>query len=161
MNWYLLQCKPNQQARAEEHLANQAFLTFSPRLRAERLLRRQRVVRDEPVFPGYVFIQLDDNSNWRAVQCTRGVSRLVSFNGSPHVVPAELVQALRSQYEASLEPVPLFKAGDSVQVVDGCFKDVQAIVKAVTADQRIVVLMTILQSTQQLEFGMHQLVASV
>jgi transcriptional antiterminator RfaH len=63
MNWYLLQYKPSQQKRTEEHLINQGFETFSPELRAERIYRCQRIVRTEAVFPGYVFIQLNPNSN--------------------------------------------------------------------------------------------------
>jgi transcriptional antiterminator RfaH len=37
----------------------------------------------EAVFPAYVFIQLNLASNWRALLASLGVSRLVSFNGSP------------------------------------------------------------------------------
>ena len=157
MNWYLLQCKPNQQKRAEEHLTNQGFETYSPEIRAERIIRRQRIVRVEAVFPGYVFIQLNPASNWRALHATRGVSRLVSFNGSPHIVPDDLVLGLRQQYSTELAPKALFKAGDSVQIIEGCFKNIDAIVKAVTSDARIIVLLKILQSEQTLAFPVEQL----
>ena len=157
MHWYLLQCKPNQQKRAEAHLINQGFETFSPELRAERLYRRQRIVRTEAVFPGYVFIQLSPNSNWRALHATRGVSRLVSFNGSPHIVPDDLVMGLQQQYSAELAPMALFKAGDCVQITEGCFKNMDAIVNAVTSDERIIVLLNILHSEQMIAFPAGQL----
>lgn len=157
VNWYLLQCKPNQQKRAEEHLVNQGFEMYSPEIRAERIIRRQRIVRVEAVFPGYVFIQLNPDSNWRALHATRGVSRLVSFNGSPHIVPDDLVLALQQQYSAELAPKALFKAGDCVQITEGCFKNIEAIVKAVTSDARIVVLLKILHSEQMLAFPVQQL----
>ena len=32
-DWFLLQCKPNQQARAQAHLDNQGFTTYAPRLK--------------------------------------------------------------------------------------------------------------------------------
>jgi transcriptional antiterminator RfaH len=156
-NWYLLQCKPNQQKRAEEHLLNQGFETYSPEIRAERIIRRQRIVRVEALFPGYMFIQLNPSSNWRALQATRGVSRLVSFNGSPHIVPADLVAGLQQQYSNELAPIALFKAGDSVQITEGCFKNIEAIVKAVTSDARIIVLLKILHSEQTLAFPVEQL----
>ena len=157
MNWYLLQCKPNQQQRADENLNNQGFCTYTPQLKAERIIRRKRVIREEAVFPGYAFIQLDATSDWRALQATRGVSRVVSFNGLPHPVPRELIDGLRQQYNPQQAPASLFKPGDTVSITDGCFKDLQAIVKAVTSDERIIVLMNILQSQQAVAFPVTQL----
>jgi len=157
MNWYLLQCKPSQQQRADENLNNQGFCTYTPQLKAERIIRRKRVIREEAVFPGYAFIQLDASSDWRALQATRGVSRVVSFNGLPHPIPRELIDGLRQQYNPQQAPAPLFKPGDRVSITDGCFKNLQAIVKAVTSNERIIVLMNILQSQQAVAFPVTQL----
>lgn len=156
-SWYLLQCRPGQQRRAEHNLNNQGFETYSPEIRAERIIRRQRIVRIEALFPGYLFIRLHPASNWRAMHATRGVSRLVSFDGSPHAVPDDLVLNLQQQYSIDQPPVALFKAGDCVQITDGCFKNIEAIVKAVTADERIIVLLRILQSEQLIAFPVAQL----
>lgn len=157
LNWYLLQCKPNQQNRAQAHLDNQGFTTYAPRLKAERIFRRKRIVRDEVVFPGYLFIQLAPHSDWRALHATRGVSRLVSFNNEPHRIEDDLIASLRQQYSPQQTPSSLFKPGDAVSITDGCFKDIQAIVKAVTSDERIIVLMNILQSRQLVAFPVTQL----
>jgi len=153
----LLQWKPNQQQRAEENLNNQGFCTYTPQLKAERIIRRKRVIREEAVFPGYAFIQLDTSSDWRALQATRGVSRVVSFNGLPHPIPSELIDGLRQQYNSQQAPASLFEPGDTVSITDGCFKDRQAIGKAVTPDERIIVLMNILQSQQAVAFPVTQL----
>jgi transcriptional antiterminator RfaH len=157
LKWYLLQCKPNQQDRAQAHLDNQGFTTYAPQLKVERIFRRKRIVRDEAVFPGYLFIQLAPHSDWRALQATRGVSRLVSFNDAPHRIEDGLIAALRQQYNPQQLPNSLFKPGDSVRVTEGCFIDIQAIVKAVTSDERIIVLMNILQSQQAMVFPVTQL----
>lgn len=149
-HWYLLQCKPNQTERAREHLQNQGFTLYAPTLQAERLLRRQRVTRTEPVFPGYLFIQLSPQCNWSAVRATRGVSRVVAFNGQPHPVPNRLIDALRQKYHSSSAATPLFAAHDKVRITDGPFRDCEAIVKAVTGDERVIVLMNILQREQAL-----------
>tara|TARA_R100000306_G_scaffold62394_1_gene69426 strand:- start:23613 stop:23789 length:177 start_codon:yes stop_codon:yes gene_type:complete len=42
-------------------------------------------------------------------------------------------------------------------VTDGCFKDIEAIVKAVTPDERVIVLLHILHSPQTLAFPVTQL----
>ena len=157
LNWYLLQCKPNQQNRAQAHLDNQGFTTYAPQLKAERIFRRKRIIRDEAVFPGYLFIQLTPHSDWRALQATRGVSRLVSFNDEPHKIDDGLIAALRQQYSPQQIPNSLFKPGDTVSITEGCFKDIQGIVKAVTSEERIIVLMNILQSQQAMAFPVMQL----
>ncbi|HSA40732.1 MAG TPA: transcription termination/antitermination NusG family protein, partial [Mycobacterium sp.] len=48
---------------------------------------------EESLFPGYLFIQLDAQSNWAPLRSTRGVSRLVVFSGYPLPVPAGLILA--------------------------------------------------------------------
>jgi|5_EtaG_2_1085323.scaffolds.fasta_scaffold169396_1 transcriptional antiterminator RfaH len=158
MKWYVIQCKANQQQRAESNLCNQGFDIFSPCIAVERIVRRKRVVREEAVFPGYIFIRLDiEQSDWRALSSTRGVGKIVSFNGSPRSVSDDLISALHQQFDAQEKPVALFKAGDKVQVTDGCFKDIEAIVKAVTPDERVIVLLHILHSPQTLAFPVTQL----
>ena len=157
MNWYLLQCKPNQVNRARENLGNQGFDTYCPEHKVKRLLRRQLSIKSEPVFPGYLFIQLDAHSNWQALRATRGVSRIVSFNGMPYPVSDTLISALQQHYGEHITPAPLYQAGDKVRITDGCFKDIEAIVKAVTSDERIIVLMNILHSEQALAMDARQL----
>jgi len=153
----LLQCRPNQQQRAEINLCNQNFEIYAPHIKVERIVRRQRVICEEAAFPGYLFIQLDPHSNWRALNSTRGVSKLVSYNGCPHTVPDELIAGLQQQFGAEERPVALFRVGDKVQVTDGCFINIKAIVKAVTPDERIVVLMNILHRQQAVTFTVTQL----
>jgi len=158
MKWYVIQCKANQQQRAETNLCNQGFDIYSPSIPVERIVRRKRVIREEAVFPGYIFIMLDlDHSNCCALNNTRGVGKIISFNSRPLSVPDPLINALYRQFHDQEQPLALFQAGDKVQVTDGSFKDMEAIVKAVTPDERVIVLMHILHSPQTLVFPVNQL----
>lgn len=158
MKWYVVQCKANQQQRADTNLCNQGFEIFSPSISVERIIRRKRVIREEAVFPGYLFIRLDpDHTDWRALNNTRGIGKIVSFNGSPRSVSDELVNALHKKFDTQENLVALFKTGDKVQITDGCFKDIETIVKAVTPDERVIVLLNILHSPQTLAFPITQL----
>lgn len=155
--WYLLQCKARQQGRAEEHLENQSFAIYSPRHKVKRVRRGRYETCIESLFPGYLFIQLTDDSNWRALHGTRGVSRLVSFNGRPHPVSDALIAALKTRFLAQTEPEALYRPGQRVVITDGCFRDLEAIVKAVTPDERIIVLLNIMHSQQALAMSPSQL----
>jgi transcriptional antiterminator RfaH len=149
--WYLLQCKPLQQARAELNLQQQGFTFYSPEHSVQRLRRGRVEIGAEALFPGYVFIQLDSQSNWRALRATKGVSRLVGFGERPLAVPDALIAALQQRLQTRAAPVALYKPGDRVLITDGCFKHIEAIVQAVTPQERIVVLLTILNSQQAVQ----------
>lgn len=154
--WYLLQCKTQQHARAQQHLQNQDFEFYSPLQPVRRIVRGKAQTSHTPLFPGYIFIRLSDTSNWRSLTATRGVTKLVSFNGVPHPVPEELIEGLRDRLDRS-EPEPIYKPGQRVVVQNGAFKHIEAIVKAVTADERIIVLLNILHSEQAVTFKPEQL----
>lgn len=156
-HWYLLHCKPQQQARAQWHLGHQGFDCYTPQHPVKRIAKGKVETRHEPLFPGYVFINLHEQSNWQAVRCTRGVNKVVSFNGMPHPVPDELIAGLQQRLATPAEPAPLFKTGERVVITEGCFKHIEAIVKSVKADERVIVLMKILQTEQALEMTPAQL----
>ncbi len=155
--WYLLQCKPNQQARALLHLRRQNIECFSPSHPIKHLCKGKVEIKIEALFPGYLFINLNEDSNWRAIRATRGVSRVVSFTGAPYLVPEKLIQALKQRTEQQIKPVALFQQGERVTITEGCFKHIEAIVKSVKPDERIIVLMTLLQTEQALELSPNQL----
>ena len=93
--WYLIQTKPRQEARAEEHLLRQHFECYRP-LKAPAPLRGSQGTKSgEALFPGYLFIRLDCiHDNWYPIRSTRGVSRVVSFGGQPTPVRDELIEQL-------------------------------------------------------------------
>lgn len=156
--WYLLQCKTQQHARSQMHLLNQGFVIYSPEHKAKRIVRGRPETRIEALFLGYLFVQLNEFSDWRALSATRGVSRVVSFNGRPYPVPEALIEGLQQRFLQQINPEPLFKAGQKVLITEGCFKHIEAIVKAVTPDDRIIVLLNILNSQQRLHIPAAQLV---
>src|SRR5690554_6923408 len=96
--WYLIKAKPGQTERAAEELRNQEFEVFSPCIQVERVRRGQRVLKTEPLFPGYLFIELSETgSNWRPIRSTRGVAYIVTFGNKPAVVPDQVVENLRER----------------------------------------------------------------
>jgi len=91
--WYLAQLKPNSLEIARRNLARQGFLVFVPqRVETRRLGGRFRT-GPFPLFPGYLFVALDPaEGRWRAVNGTKGVTRIVAFGVHPAPVPAGLVE---------------------------------------------------------------------
>lgn len=149
-SWYLLQCKPQQETRAEAHLMNQGYACFLPRLEQEKLRGSQRQTVATPLFPGYLFIHLDQQTdNWSAIRSTRGVVRLVSFGGQPQSVSNDLIAALRDRV-AKAPRAPALQTGDRIKVTEGAFVDIEAIFNTWAGEDRVVILLNLMRREHRL-----------
>ncbi len=147
--WYLVQCKANQDERAEINLVNQGYTCFRPTHRRERVLQgRRRIVR-ESLFPGYLFIQLGSGESWAPLRSTRGVLRIVSFGGKPLPVGDDLIARLY-KHDSGAPVEARFACGERVRINEGPFVDVEAIFLAMEGEQRVLLLMTLLQREQRI-----------
>lgn len=146
--WYLLQCKPRQDLRALEHLQRQHYRCFLPTCQRERVVRGIRKLSEEPLFPGYLFIYLEEGANWAPLRSTRGVARLVSFGGLPLPVESTLIAQLQ---ERSIRKTAqqLLQPGDTIRISEGPFAELDAIFLCMEGEQRVVLLMKLLQREQQ------------
>jgi transcriptional antiterminator RfaH len=146
--WFLAQLKPNSYKIAERNLVRQGFRTFLPLHEETRRGDEGFRTRVRPLFPGYMFVALDrDRGNWRAVNSTNGVTRLVSFGREPAAVPQELVRELMLRCDAAgrLRPSQeFFQPGDEVRVAQGAFTGFVATVERLAPERRIWVLMDLM-----------------
>ena len=146
--WYLVQVKPNQFKVAQENLVRQNFDVFCPVV--EKLQRSRTKFQPKLclLFPGYLFVSFDPmKPQWRAINSTYGVSKLVSLNSSgPSSVPDELIAELmlRCDSDGRLLLPSTFKLGDEVTVVGGPFTDFVTKIEKVDPDQRLWVLLDVM-----------------
>ncbi|WP_194756856.1 transcription/translation regulatory transformer protein RfaH [Aliidiomarina indica] len=156
-SWYLLHCKARETERAEWHLANQGFSTFCPRTKITKRLRGKRKTVIEPLFPNYLFIQLDiGQENYTALRSTRGVNGFVRFGGYPSVVPDNVVESLRERSVTETsdgavgESPSLYKAGTVVEIVQGPFAGLKAVYEMPDGEERCFVLLDMLGKQQRI-----------
>ena len=146
--WYLVHTKARQEDTAITNLQRQNFRCYMPMLYVEKVRRGKPVVVAEPMFPSYVFVQLDTSGqgqSWSPIRSTLGVRELVKFGGHPPKVDAELITALheREQLQQS-NPQALFAAGDKVVITDGPFAGIEAIYQTADAERRSMILLSML-----------------
>lgn len=148
--WYLVHTKGRQEDTAITNLQRQNFRCYMPMLYVEKVRRGKPAVVAEPMFPSYVFVQLDTSDNikgqsWSPIRSTLGVRDLVKFGGHPAKVDADLITALheREQLQQS-NPQALFAAGDKVVITDGPFAGIEAIYQTADAEQRSMILLSML-----------------
>ncbi len=147
--WYLILCKASQDERAQVNLVNQGYTCFRPMRRRERVLRGRRLVVCESLFPSYLFIQLGADDSWAPLRSTRGVSRVVSFGGKPLAVRDEVIAQLYEHDSVALLE-RRFSYGEKVRVEQGPFAELEAIFLAMEGEERVVLLMQLLQREQRI-----------
>jgi transcriptional antiterminator RfaH len=144
--WHLAQLRPNGLAMALRNLERQSVTVFAPtETRTER--RGQKfVTREAPAFPGYVFVQPSQATGGiRAINATRGITKLVSLGPEPAVVPPDLMAALHLRFAPRVElPAPEFSPGDRVQILAGPLAEFIAQVEATAPQDRVYLLIDLM-----------------
>lgn len=141
--WFLLQFKPNSYALANHNLTQQGFETFLPMQETSSRKHSRFISSSKPIFPGYMFVAFDHtHEQWRKINSTFGVNRLVTFNNKLKEVPKKLIYELMDRCDSSgnLLPLELFKKGDQVKLLNGPFANFIANIETLENDQRIWIL---------------------
>lgn len=148
MAWYVLQHKPGQGDRAVRHLQNQDIACFSPKIEVEKVKGGKLRKGLEPLFPGYVFVNLDQsNPVWAKLRSTRGVLRVVGFANKPAPIADEVVEHIKASMGRIAEAGGI-KPGQDVELSDGPFKGIKALFQAYDGDERAIVLIDFMQKQQ-------------
>jgi transcriptional antiterminator RfaH len=164
MKWYVAHTKPRQEFRAQENLQNQGYEIFLPTCLEEKIIKGQYQQVVIPLFPRYLFIQLDQqNDNFSPIRSTRGVNQLLRFGigGEPVHVPSELIEDLRSRVSKAIPVKQLFYPGESVQIQGGPFKGFEAqyqkMLTSTSGEIRSLLLVEILGKQQALTVPIDQI----
>jgi len=172
--WYVVLTKPKQEERAEEHLIAQGGEVFLPRIQLEKILKGERTDVIEPLFPGYLFVNIEGCEQLvGSIRSTRGVRQLLKFGTKPLIVQNALIGDLKNRCYSQVEnqtksslgssagKQTVFKQGQVVEVSSGPFKDYQAIFKQFDGEARAIILLNLLNQQQELLVELECLHASL
>ncbi|MDC1349289.1 transcriptional activator RfaH [Amylibacter sp.] len=107
-----------------------------------------------PLFPGYMFIKFDRaESKWHKINNTYGVSRLITFSSILKSIPTTFVDSLMRRYDTSgkLIPVKKLKKDDQVNILRGPFANFIATVEKYESDQRIWILLDLMNRKTKIQ----------
>jgi transcriptional antiterminator RfaH len=142
--WYLIYSKPQQERVARENLERQRFRSYLPLIRNRRRRQGRYVSVIEPMFPRYLFVNLDNETdNWGPIRSTIGVANLVRFGMRAASVPNSLIEMMRDREQGGVQllDLPEYKAGDRVRIVEGVMAGYEAIFQATTGKERVLLLL--------------------
>jgi transcriptional antiterminator RfaH len=143
--WYVVYSKPQREAWAELHLRRKGIEAFHPQLELPHYAGGRR--RCVPLFPNYVFVQIDLLARFYDVVWSPGVKSFVGAGGAPASLDETVVAFLKRNAtpEGRIVASSDLKAGQEVEIVDGPFAGLVAIIQEPPdAKGRIRVLMRLL-----------------
>lgn len=161
MSWYLIQTKPRSENLALENLTNQGYKCYLPMIKVERIINKEIEIKKIPLFPRYLFINLDlnfESKSWVPIRSTKGVSNLVRFGQVPAKIHNELIQHIYSRehlFESKVQP--LYQQGQSLKIINGPFSGFDSIYQGMDSEMRVMVLLEFMRKTLLLKFKLDQI----
>ncbi len=153
--WYVAQLKPNGFNKAQLNLVRQGFVCFMPMRKVTVRHARKLSTGLRPIFPGYIFISFGlDKGDWRKINSTLGVNRLISFHeGRPTQIPEALIKGMMARCDDMnvLKPISDWKTGEKVRLVSGPFADYIGLVEDLVSGDRVRLLFQFMEKNKVVE----------
>lgn len=148
--WFAIQVKSRRERAVALALRTKGYDEFLPLYQTEpgRKCGEDRV----PLFPGYLFCQLNANV-CGAIVTTPGVIRIIGIGSRPFPVADEEIQSIRCIINSGVpsQPWPYLRIGETVRIDQGSLSGVSGFVVRVRSRTRVVVSVTLLQRSVAVE----------
>jgi len=160
--WFVVNTKPRQEQVALENLQRQGYCAYLPRISIQKRRRDQWHNVSEPLFPGYVFVQLAlGQDNIAPIRSTLGARGLVRFGVHTPPLDNSLIDWFKQQEQLQFEQPKtagdLFKPGASVTILNGPFAGLQAVYEMPKSADRALLLISILGRETRLQCHLHDI----
>ncbi len=143
--WYALFVRVNHEKMVSAALRSKGYEEFLPLCRSRRRWSDRTKEVQSPLFPGYVFCQLD--LNWRLpILTTTGVHSIVGNGKVPVPVSEREIENLRllAGSQLQVDPWPYLKVGQKVRIEQGALVGLEGILVSLKKPYRLVVSVTLL-----------------
>jgi transcriptional antiterminator RfaH len=150
LEWYAVRSKPRREAYAQAELCRRGVKTFLPRILEPGRLRDEPSIG--PLFPGYLFAQVDLSTHYNRVIWAPGVRGFVAFGDAPAAVGDDVIEFLQQRCGETgiVRALPAFHDGEIVRVRRGPLCGLVGVVQgAVNGRRRVQVLMELLRRRTQ------------
>jgi len=152
LGWHALYTRHQHEKAVAHVLTNKGLEVFLPLYTATHAWKDRRKTISVPLFPCYVFIR-EGVKRWVPVMTTPGIHSVVSWAGSPAVIPHAEVDAIRRAVEncSSVEPHPFLKDGDWIRVRSGPLEGIEGVLVRRKNQLRLVLSVEMLGKSASVE----------
>lgn len=150
LNWFVVMSKPGRENDITARLNGAGYPAFNPKLNQYCKKRGQYIV--QPLFPLYIFVKLDIEKDFKTINYTRGVLRILGIGKTPYPINEKIVEELKKRciegdvIEAKYCFEDEMKIGDKVQITNGPLEGIEAVVSGTYNDkQRVEILFELIK----------------
>ena len=154
--WFALRVKPRFEKSVAMIARNKGYREFLPLHQARRRWSDRYQSVELPLFPGYVFCQL--NPSFRLPLLTiPGALHLVGIGKVPAPIENEEIISLQAAMRSGLwtEPWPFLAVGQRVRVEEGPLSGLDGLLIEVRRKQRLIISVTLLKRSVAVEIERH------
>jgi transcriptional antiterminator RfaH len=151
--WVVVNTRPHAEHAALENLKRQTFEAYCPMLPKRRSHARRVEMVLRPLFPGYLFARCGKQARrWRPILSTYGVRSVVRAGEQPSFIGHGFIASLRAREidGAIVRPAKPYEVGEKVQIAGGAFDGIVATIIDLEEEERVVVLLDMLQHAAKL-----------
>jgi transcriptional antiterminator RfaH len=146
-NWFALCTNPKQEDRACSNLESWGLECFNPKIKKCQCnpFTGIKTFMTKPLFSRYIFSRFIAKTSLHQISFTRGVHRVVSFNGKPVPIDEDIIALFKSRIDKNgfihigepLEP------GDKIRIKSGPWQELVGVVERdLTEGERVLILIT-------------------
>ena len=150
--WFALKVRPRFEQTVVAHLRYRGYDPFLPTYVVKRKWSDRVKSLELPLFPGYLFCQLDLKSRL-PILTAPGVNFIVGIGRAPEPIDEQEIESLRTIVSSGLyyEPYPYLAAGQLVQVEHGALVGVVGRVTSQKSASRLVISIDLLMRSVSTE----------
>ncbi len=150
--WFAAYTLPRHERRVVAQLTERDVTSFLPTYRSTRRWKDRRKVLEVPLFPSYLFVQINPERRLDLLRLP-GVVGLVCFQGKPAQVASYEIENLRQSLsgEKHVHPHPYLKAGRKVRIRSGSMAGIEGILVRKRDCARVVISISLLQRSISLD----------
>jgi transcription antitermination factor NusG len=154
--WFAVRVKPQAEQVVATVARYKGFEGFLPVYKARRRWSDRFKWVDLPLFPGYVFCRLNEESRL-PILTIPGVLHFVGIGKIPVPIDDAEVAAIKTAIQSGLcaEPWPFMDVGQRVLIEEGPLTGVEGLLIEVRRKQRIVVSVSLLKRSVAVEIERH------
>jgi len=142
LRWYAVYVRSRYEKKVHQMLHEREVVSFLPLVETWRQWSDRKKKVSEPLFRGYVFVNIDIHRDHIQVLDTEGVVKFIGIGRNPSVIGEKDIDWLKKlvrEPDAINGIVASLPAGQRVRVLAGPFKDLEGVVVKQGRETRLVV----------------------
>ena len=158
--WFAVYTSPRHEKRVSQYMGLREIEHYLPIYQTKRKWKNGlNVTLDLPLFPGYLFVHIDQSERVRVLQVPGVLSFVGGTGRQPAAMPEAEISALRSGLPLRhAEPHPLLTVGKRARIRSGALEGMEGVVVRRKNSLRVVLTMELIQRSVAVEVDESELV---